>query len=105
MNVTFRPHAGQAPGLCRTYTIVIRALATGFLWLFIVVNNARSETHWNLQAVDSAGLSSWGGSYPITVVGVLLTDPQEMLDSAPNFIPYSGPGDLFKMGGEWQGGV
>jgi hypothetical protein len=33
---------------------------------------------------------------------VLLTDPDEMLDATPNFIPYGGSEHLFQMGGEWQ---
>jgi len=70
--------------------------------LLLAAGISRAETHWNLQAVNASGVSSWSGSYPISVMGVLLTDPEEMLDSTPNFIPYSGPSDMFKMGGEWQ---
>lgn len=63
---------------------------------------SRAETHWDLQAVDSSGVSAWSGSHPTSDLGVLLTDTDEMLDSTPNFIPCSGPSDLFKMGAEWQ---
>jgi len=59
---------------------------------------ARAETHSNLQAVNLNGASAWTPSYPLTVVGVLLTDPEEMLDSTPNFQPASAG----TMGGEWQ---
>lgn len=58
----------------------------------------RAETHANLQAVTAAGKSAWAGVPPFTVVGVLLTDPDEMLDSTPNFQPASAG----LMGGEWQ---
>lgn len=61
-----------------------------------------AETHAHLQSVTATGTSAWSGTTPFTVIGVLLTDPDEMLDSTPDFIPYSGSGDLFRMGGEWQ---
>lgn len=56
------------------------------------------ETHSNLQAVTSVGLSAWTGTLPFTVQGVLLTDPEEMLDSTPDFQPATAG----TMGGEWQ---
>ncbi len=63
---------------------------------------AVAETHAHLQSVTPAGTSAWGGTTPFTVVGVLLTDPEEMLDGTPNFIPYRGSADMFRMGGEWH---
>lgn len=77
-------------------------MVAAFCGLLLATGLARGETHWNLQAVNPSGVSSWSGSYPISVMGVLLTDPGEMLDATPNFIPYSGPSDMFRMGGEWQ---
>ncbi len=62
----------------------------------------RAETHWNVQAVNAVGSNVWAGPPPFTVIGVLVTDPDEMLDATPNFIPYTGPSDFFKMGAEWQ---
>jgi hypothetical protein len=59
---------------------------------------AQGETHWNLQAVNPSGGSAWTPAYPVTVLGVLLTDPDEMLDSTPN----SQPATAGTMGGEWQ---
>jgi hypothetical protein len=73
-----------------------------FCGLLVSSGVSQAETHWNLQAVNESGVSSWAGSYPFSVVGVLLTDPSEMLDSTPDFIPYGGSSDMFKMGGEWQ---
>ena len=64
--------------------------------------NAADETHANLQAVTATGTSAWNGSFPITLRGVLLCDPDEMLDSAPNFIPWDNGANAGRMGGEWQ---
>lgn len=58
----------------------------------------RFDTHWNLQSVNTNGTSAWAGSHPFTVIGVLLTDPDEMLDSTPRFMPASSN----DMGGQWQ---
>ena len=40
----------------------------------------QSETHTNLQAVNAGGVSTWAGTYPFTIRGVILNDPEEMLD-------------------------
>jgi len=60
---------------------------------------ASAETHWNLQAVDANGVKTWNGALPVTVTGIILNNPQEMLDPTPDFqyIPWS-----FYMGGQWQ---
>jgi hypothetical protein len=63
---------------------------------------AQSETHSNLQAVTSVGASAWNGSFPFTIRGVLLCNPDEMLDSTPNFLPWNGGINQYRMGGEWQ---
>lgn len=59
------------------------------------------ETHWNLQAVNADGTSAWNGTYPFKIRGVLLCDPEEMLDYTPNFLPYD-PTNAGKLGGQWQ---
>ena len=78
------------------------ALACGLRGLALAVTllaaSARAETHANLQAVNANGVGTWAASYPLTVQGVLLTDPEEMLDSTANFQPASAG----TMGGEWQ---
>ncbi len=63
---------------------------------------AQSEAHWNLQAVTSTGTSAWTGTFPFTLRGVLLCNPDEMLDSTPNFLPWDGGANQSRMGGEWQ---
>jgi len=74
------------------------ALTLAVLALSLLAAPARAETHWNLQAVNANGTSAWTPSYPLAVVGILVTDPDEMLDSTPNFQPASAG----TMGGEWQ---
>jgi len=63
---------------------------------------ASAETHANLQAVTSNGQSAWPESFPATLTGVLLCDPEEMLNSTPNFIPWNGGANAGRLGGEWQ---
>jgi hypothetical protein len=64
--------------------------------------HAQSESHSNLQAVTAAGASAWNGSFPFTLRGVLLCNPDEMLDSRPNFLPWNAGANQYRMGGEWQ---
>jgi hypothetical protein len=63
---------------------------------------AQSETHANLQSVTTNGTSAWSGTFPFTIRGVLLCDPDEMLDSTPNFLPWNDGANQYRMGGEWQ---
>lgn len=58
----------------------------------------QSETHTNLQAVNASGVSIWAGSYPFTLRGVILNDPEEMLDST--WDPDAATGGA--MGAQWQ---
>ncbi|MFO1476420.1 MAG: hypothetical protein U1F98_07200 [Verrucomicrobiota bacterium] len=64
--------------------------------------SARAETVTNLEAVDAAGVGVWNGPFPVVITGVLLTDPGEMLDSTPDFIPWNGGAGIFELGGQWQ---
>lgn len=41
-------------------------------------------THWELQAVNGDGTSAWTETFPFTIQGVILNDPEEMLDPAFN---------------------
>lgn len=59
---------------------------------------AQTETHWNLQAVDGNGVSSWTGTHPFTLRGVILNDPEEMLDAAWD----SAAESAGRMGAQWQ---
>jgi hypothetical protein len=79
------------------------ACRTGFaLLLGVTPVFAQSETHSNLQAVTSTGTSAWSAFFPFTIRGVLLCNPDEMLDSTPNFLTWTGGANQYRMGGEWQ---
>ena len=67
-----------------------------------VIPFARAETHINFQAVNPNGVSAWTGTSPVTLLGVLLTDPNEMLDATPNFLPWNSGANQFRLGAEWQ---
>jgi len=56
----------------------------------------------NLESVNANGVSTWNGIFPVTLVGVLLTDPGEMLDSTPNFLTWNSGANAFNLGGQWQ---
>jgi hypothetical protein len=75
-------------------TLTLAALLAG--------GSARAETFQNLEAVDTNGFSTWAGSYPLTVMGVILNNPGEMLDATPNFIPWNGGASAYQLGGQWQ---
>ncbi len=97
MSVTPALFIGQ-PGVFRRPLRPARLLLAAALALPLLAAPLRAETHANLQSVTEAGASAWSGSYPFTVTGVLLTDPDEMLDSTASFQTYTAG----VMGGEWQ---
>lgn len=63
---------------------------------------APRETHARLQAVQADGTSAWAGGHPFTLQGVLLCDPEEMLDATPRFLPWDDGANQFRLGGQWQ---
>jgi hypothetical protein len=63
---------------------------------------AQTEKHSNLQAVTSTGTSAWNGTFPFNMRGVLLCNPDEMLDSTPNFLPWNSGANAYLLGAEWQ---
>ena len=77
-------------------------LGTLTLAALLAAGSARAETFQNLEAVDTNGFTTWAGSFPITITGVLLSDPGEMLDSTPNFLPWNNGANAYQLGGEWQ---
>lgn len=81
----------------RTGLMGVAALGACFACLTL-----NGETFANLEAVDSNGVSAWGGSLPVTLTGVLLTDPGEMLDVTPKSVPWNGGVGAFQFGSQWQ---
>jgi hypothetical protein len=67
-----------------------------------VATPAVAETHANLQAVNATGGSAWSGTFPFTIRGVILNNPEDMLNPTPNFLPWDGGANSGKMGAEWQ---
>ncbi len=59
---------------------------------------ALAETNWNLQAVDADGVSTWSGSFPFTLTGVILNNPEDMLDSTYDADAVTNG----TMGAQWQ---
>jgi hypothetical protein len=74
----------------------------GFCGLLLAAGISRAESFSNFEAVDANGVSTWNGSFPITLVGVLLTDPNEMLDATPDYLPWNSGANAFNLGGQWQ---
>ena len=50
-------------------------------------------TNWQLQAVDEDGVGTYDATDKVTITGIVLNNPEEMLDPTPST---SG------MGGQWQ---
>jgi hypothetical protein len=99
MKVTLLSSSGQAPVSRRAWRTITSTFVAG---LALAAGIARAETHTNLQAVTASGASAWSGSLPLTMTGVLLCNPDEMLDSTPHFISYNGGAGMYQMGAEWQ---
>ncbi len=66
------------------------------LLLLTAAHLALAETHANVQAVDKNGAGTFTG--PVTLTGVILNNPEEMLDPSANWQPMGNA----VMGGQWQ---
>lgn len=102
MNVTLQSNSGQAPVSRRVGRDISSTLIAGFCRLLLAAGISRAETVTNLEAVDANGVSTWNSSFPIVLTGVLLTDPSEMLDSTPDYIPWDDGHGAWQLGGQWQ---
>jgi hypothetical protein len=102
MNVTLQSKLGQAPVSRRAGRNISSTLLVGCCGLLLAAGISRAESFSNLEAVDANGVSTWSGSFPVTLVGVLLSDPNEMLDSTPNFLTWNSGANAFNLGGQWQ---
>lgn len=81
---------------------VLGPLALSFCLGLLPTGAADAESIVNLEAVDNNGMSTWSGNYPTSITGVLLTDPDEMLDARANFVPWNDGAGAFQLGGQWQ---
>ncbi|MBN2020437.1 MAG: hypothetical protein JW749_09450 [Sedimentisphaerales bacterium] len=50
-------------------------------------------THWQLQAVDADGIGTYDATDKVIVTGIVLNNPEEILDPTPSSVA---------MGGQWQ---
>jgi hypothetical protein len=101
MNVTLRFSSSQ-PAISRRLFAFFKVLLAAALALPLLTAPLCAETHWNVQAVNANGVGTFTGPTPFTVLGVLVTDPDEMLDSTPNFLPWNSGANIYRMGAEWQ---
>lgn len=102
-NTVFSPRQGRpclVPGIVKPRAKPFRRFAV--VAILALTAAARGETHGNLQSVKGDGTSAWNGSFPFTLTGVLLCDPDEMLDATPNFLPWNDGANAGRLGGEWQ---
>ena len=60
------------------------------------------ETHARLQAVNEDGTSAWTGSLPFRLRGVLLNNPEDLLDPRPAFLPWDNGANAGRLGAQWQ---
>ncbi len=54
----------------------------GLGWCSTALAQTAVVTHAELQAVTTNGESAWGGGIPFTIQGVIVNDPEEMLEMA-----------------------
>lgn len=82
--------------------LVIDLLVTIFLGTAVSAQEAVYVRHSDLQAVESDGTSAWDVQPPFYVEGVLLNNPEDMLNPAPDFVSWDGGEGMYRMGGQWQ---
>lgn len=102
MSVTLYANPGQGRVAGRRGALRRRLFAAGVCAGLMAAGVARSETVTNFEAVDVAGVGTWSGPFPVVLTGVLLTDPGEMLDATPDFIPWGDGAGMYQLGGQWQ---
>lgn len=94
----FEPFAARL----RQRSSAAAALGCMIVFAYFTSPPARPETHAALQAVKADGTSAWTGTLPFTIRGVLVSDPEEFLNSSPNHVPWNDGAGAGQMGGEWQ---
>jgi len=76
-------------------TAVLAAIS---LFAFTIASNSEGQitnevTHRDLQAVNADGVSTYEASDKVTITGIVLNNPEEMLSQTPGTVG---------MGGQWQ---
>jgi hypothetical protein len=86
----------------RRLSLAWLSLVGAALLLLPTAGAADLETHAALQAVKADGTSAWTGTLPFTLRGIVLNNPEELLDSTPRFVPWNDGAGSGQMGGQWQ---
>jgi hypothetical protein len=73
-------------------------LAATLIFVFTAASKSDGQitaevTHWDLQAVNADGVGTYEASDKVTITGIVLNNPEEMLDQSPGTVG---------MGGQWQ---
>ena len=76
-------------------------LLAGFCGLLLAAGISRAESFSNFEAVDANGVKL-ERQLPCHAGRVLLTDPSEMLDATPDYLPWDDGANAFNLGGQWQ---
>ena len=103
MKVTLVSSSGQALVSRRAWRSISSTLTAGFCGLLLAAGiSSPAETVTNLEAVDANGVSTWNGTFPVVLTGVVLNNPNEMLDSTPDFLPWNSGANAYNLGAQWQ---
>jgi len=98
-----KDHSTSKPPVTQTTQSTLKRAAFLVAGLcLLAVGMAHAETVTNLEAVDDTGVGTWNGSFPVVLTGVLLTDPSEMLDATPDYLPWDDGANAYDLGGQWQ---
>lgn len=102
MKIILVSSPGQAPVSGPAWRNVSSTLTAGFCGLLLAAGiSSGAETVTNLEAVDANGVSTWNGTFPIVLTGIILNNPNEMLDATPDYLPCV-PANYWNLGGQWQ---
>lgn len=75
-----------------------RSLAEEIVW-----SNVPLIHHDVIQGSNLDGTPDFSvGNFPVRLQGVVLNNPEDMLDQTPNFLPWNDGANIFQFGGEWQ---
>jgi autotransporter-associated beta strand protein len=100
------------PRVLRFATVAIAVLAGTLLFARSAVAQSSTPPYYPpgsytafrvLEAVNPDGTSSFSvTNFPTTVMGIVLNNPADMLDSTPNYLHWDNGANIFNLGGQWQ---